>query len=841
MKRKEFIFKTIAGGWTIANFSILDVFANTRYGDMEIDANPNFRINASLKIEVAEIFDWLNRSGWLNHLSTITGIDLSSVKDFSQDIFYKRFTADILNRIKSYSEYKDFGGRQFIEPGYPALSLVFHMVANPRVKPMVEQQVNYPTKEHIDTLEDYVYAIKETKHPLPDESYVLAILAYEYRTREKTPHRKYADFVYSRTGISRVGDCDWYYNNIERCFSNKPITNVKKIAAVPAKYGLFICRKTRINQLEQPEVYIKDGLEKKDITNGREILIPIRKIFRNDLLINNNIIIYEEHHLTEKLSKLVNTRLITPNEKVPLDGAPFIRTSRLKSSSKVESDELITMVQTTSCAWIGSTRAPLIQPAQYKGSELSFNLDKGILGSEYYGAWNTLDKTEDIEVISPDGKSRTENKYNYPRRIPLYLYIKALNEKRIPFYQDNICEGIITVDTKAWMNTEFIKLPVYPAFSIITAPDFFPQVDNQDLKAYDVVPYGNSTESNFYEGGPGSLSALRIRPNPIIISGGAIQLNETATTVISAPYDGLSLKNEAQQAYEPSKVKDYFFSSHLPDMCSSVFAPGWDITYSEDDESQRFLSTAGLGAPFLEDMKLCAAANGMWPASSPDAARTYQGSLTRYTRRNPTSIPLLDDELGYHKKSPYGIANNETYGWDGEQGPYLWKSNGQVYINSTSVREADYIKNVLDPNIGLDMSVLRELKSHELIERMEFLKKCIKAIDSRRTVATTDFWLIGAQKVKWGENFVPYVVPNDLIGGNVAWLMQPHVDEKGSISGDGYIYVFAKTVKREPTAGKRFDLQCTSLFACQCGNDLIAYASLIYRNRIVNTAKWEMA
>ena len=54
----------------------------------------------------------------------------------------------------------------------------------------------------------------------------------------------------------------------------------------------------------------------------------------------------------------------------------------------------------------------------------------------------------------------------------------------------------------------------------------------------------------------------------------------------------------------------------LPDAAAGIFAPGWDTSGDRvpGAEGQTHLSSYGLGSPFPEDAKLCAALSTFWPA-----------------------------------------------------------------------------------------------------------------------------------------------------------------------------------------------------------------------------------
>ncbi len=55
-----------------------------------------------------------------------------------------------------------------------------------------------------------------------------------------------------------------------------------------------------------------------------------------------------------------------------------------------------------------------------------------------------------------------------------------------------------------------------------------------------------------------------------------------------------------------------------------LFDPGWDVSQDRTADNRFFLANYGLGTPFIEDAKLCAAPSTFWPGVSPDSAREFQ-------------------------------------------------------------------------------------------------------------------------------------------------------------------------------------------------------------------------
>lgn len=456
-----------------------------------------------------------------------------------------------------------------------------------------------------------------------------------------------------------------HYDTANRCFTNKPeLGDPKQIAVMPARYGLFVAKKVTASEVSVAttgEFKGKGGIiDAYDDRKDRDLtfILPFRKVIANDPLFNSGELTFTETHVNEKLSILLKDESLKRNSKTLIDKSI---NADLKSSFLV---------------------IPKPAPLLTKIDGVSWDVDDNS-ENRYF---TTFSKKNNIVIeVMLKSDYRIPNDYSSPRNEPMYVHIthkmnndgnyskipqtensdfeKFINtgDYSVPVFEDGICDGVVSVCILHSKNPSLggiTKKGILPAFSIITAPDFFPIVDLFDIMDFDVAP-GFGKESNFYEGGTASLAAARIRPNPKLLDPcfpdqyAFPSLNNHDTS-----YNTITAVLATPQKKTPTFKKDYYnCSSFLPDSCSSVFAPGWDVTYGNTGDNS-YLSTKGLGSPFVEDMKLCAAMNGMWAVSSPDAARTYQGTVTTeqsqspyYWYANPTAIPLLDDEIGFHKNS----------------------------------------------------------------------------------------------------------------------------------------------------------------------------------------------
>jgi len=856
MQRRDFVKKTslLTLGLSLGFSNIKKLYSEGK----PLNIFNTAPVSDELETTVGELFEWMRTNGWAAHLQQTLGINLNLTGNDLKKELLKEINADKLTALRrnEQSGYDDFSGERLVQPGFPAYSLLFHSLASPRVRPKGIKE--YPTLSQIDVLENYIYALSDldllkTMYRInSNEELVLAVFAYEYRPAFKTPHHAYADMVYSRTGIARIGNEPLNYDKLNRCHTSKPAdeTRYKNVAVMPARYGLFIARKVQYEYLSLVKSEQHKGSDLKDdrSDSAKFFLQPIRKVFNEDMLVDNSKIQFSEMHKSEKLEKLSLSKGIKMKDQKPKP--------RFSKDLVVQDDDIR---NAGSSFLVISQKNDLIRPAREDGRILFFKVPEygdEPFANRYFTALCTQE-VEDVELLTGDNSNlqRIYNRYPAPRNQPLFVNItnkvkddttyqpipktktrqfeKFIDDGNYyaPLFEDSICDGSVIADTAALNLGKLsgISKKCLPAFSIVTAPDFFPQVDPLDFELYDIDP-GLDTESHFYEGGVASLATARIKPNPKMIDTGSDNTSDTYLAVISASVKkktGIS-QSRLPEFRDPASDRGYEISGFLPDVASSVFAPGWDVTYC-GIKNDIYIGTEGLGSPFIEDMKFCAALNGMWPATSPDAARTYQGS-NEPDYRNPTAVPLLDHEIGICAKGPAG-KEYESFGWDGEQGPYLEEIGNKWKINFTDLGRADAVGNAL--NGRLDMSVLRKLKSAELINRMECLKMCIHNLPKRNfrkeftsnITGYTYLWLISAEKVNWGKEHAPALgVPSNLVGNNKDWISRK---ENAKVQGEGYLYVFANSVAdhigpkdwADDLKRRRLDVDGEEIYVCQVTTD----------------------
>jgi hypothetical protein len=888
MNRVDFV-KTLMAMGALNTVPIFDVFPGGLEKNDPVRNTSLGPIPATLAAEFAQFADWMKKSGWEAFLMKNAHLPSIAWTD------YQSLCSIITTIDKAADGLDDFAGTRLIEPGNPSLSLMYHVLASPRVTST--DILNYPTLLELEVLENFIYGLKswdDYAHENQGKSIQLMVLAYEYRPAFKTPalginnfekwssdnkpdFPRYAQLVFSRTAISRVGSCPMNFDAKSRSFTNLPLdTDRKKEGAVtPSRYAVFLVELTELKKNKGDVIKVMN-IQRNEFTTfqgshtplNRHFIRPIRKLYEDDTFSLH----FAQYHMNQKLFRFSQFERkgkkigdVNASAKWDVNTYPFRRIDCTDDHSNVLQynaidRKLVELVRNGSSVLLSPFPSKLVNVATQNGNALDFYVEQS-----WEKRYNALKLTNEKNVDIYDGffteylyrKHRLTSRFRAMRNAPLFTNIKYVVDKgvvthldehsnnmeasveasgyRALLYEDNLCDGCVSakVSLKAERTLPGLlkSLSALPGFSIVSAPDFFPYLDSNDIRKYyhsginkyKTVPLvktfpppeeqeqeqqqfditGLENDEHFIEGGSLNLSGIRQRGNPDIIDPFTGEAAFADSFLVDKSFDTLmavvsnadkDIPHIPAHDFSQNFRRNYQAGSFLPDTGTGIFYPGWDITYS-GEKINPYFATFGLGSPFPEDMKLCAAANGMWPVASPDAGRTFQGSLSKFPLlgRPNTSIPLMDDEIGYHASSPHVLQHGKTYsyGWDGEQGPYLVadkKATTIVNVNFTDIGRADYVENLLDSNIGFDMSRLRTLSSGELIDRMDCLRKAVKEFNNRK-VAQTRYWLISAEKVNdWKQGADAAGVPDGLVGDSNEWAKT----SKG-LAGKGFLFVFALT------------------------------------------------
>lgn len=688
-------------------------------------------------------------------------------------------------------------GASAVHPGDPSLSLLYHMLMHPAVN--TNSISFWPSLGDIDSLENHIYGLVP-----PSENQLISlvpvVMAYEYRVTARTPHKKHADLVFSRTGVGRVGTHEPKYSPQRRCFNTDPEDGTGGTRVQPARYGLFLCHQ----RLYGDRIEI---LGRKHSEDGQRFFYePVCKLYDGMMLGEETVALTFDHfHQNDKLYRMVKAGNLKLGVDADINQPPFTYKSgrenivafRSFSGSVVvsrlpqelcriakQNETVITFnVPKESLVWFKKllskfkisffynnrryTSLRVGQNSLWAAVDFGLNTLISALGSDkrvFLSPRRAGEFTNIRHILNKEGRVVDLN------LLPIGKFKETLSEGgyQAVMYEDPIAEGYVTA------RIDGISFPleaVYPAYSLMTAPDFMPKVGNIDIYQY---------ESNFVTGGPRALCEGRLPVNLRLKYDNSSQLSgstvfskseQTVTSVVS--------KARTQMGVCRSST-DYNNTHFLSDEASDIFAPGWDVTYTRESFfSSPYYHTSGLGSPFLEDVKLCAAANGMWPAASPDAARTFK-------RKTRTALPLTDEEIGLSPQSFLGGKNRQgVYGWDGEYGPYLDVRNGKYIVNYAAIERSDYINNYFEERF--DFSKVRGINRPEAKKRLASLAQVNKILLGGSPLDKSDNWLVSFSKV---ENF----------SDTTRYLNIPTIPIERSrfreflksTVGSGYFYVFVK-------------------------------------------------
>ena len=310
-------------------------------------------------------------------------------------------------------------------------------------------------------------------------------------------------------------------------------------------------------------------------------------------------------------------------------------------------------------------------------------------------------------------------------------------------FTDDTCDGCVEAVVTGLASV----VENLPAFSLITAPDFFPLADQFEIDTDPTVDKKDPLSK-------GRLPANPSLPRPSDPTSFAFKRSDTTVTAVVG---GIASGPPASIIGFPNLMVSF-----LPDGASNVFAPGWDTSRSRDALGA-FLTSSGLGSPFPEDAKLCAALSSFWPAVAPDNGRTFGNEEGRFGNE----LPMLDAELGFHPKHGR-VQSGELIsyrGWDGEFGPFFEKVSNRLHVNYVAIERSDYVSHALAGRIRVSLTA--EVQSEDLIAREQALRNCLKI----RAATAPRYCLVVVRRVDDWATFGP---------GNP------------QLSGEGFLFEFAE-------------------------------------------------
>ena len=158
----------------------------------------------------------------------------------------------------------------------------------------------------------------------------------------------------------------------------------------------------------------------------------------------------------------------------------------------------------------------------------------------------------------------------------------------------------------------------------------------------------------------------------------------------------------------------------------------------------------GLGTPFVEDIKLCAALGSYWPAVASDSARSFsphkRGPGFPYPW--PTIVPLTDEETGI-----VPIEGGAYLPWDGVRSPRLETVGGREVAVYPDINRVDYLGNLEKMTAALTARIdLAETKARVLAMAAVYWSLGVRDPEfrERRRSEEDRQWVVETLKAKAG-------------------------------------------------------------------------------------------
>ena len=706
-------------------------------------------------------------------------------------------TLTIQRGLMGFKDFADDAVRA-IEPGSPSRSLLYHALASPNVLNSNDGTplTVFPTPAELDAVENYIFGVKtptldEIKARFPGIPLAVVAFACEYRPASQTTHGRHADMVFARTGVARVGTRPPRYVPGFRGFFPEIPDDPFGIAVSPARYVAYLAVQLPGSPDDfLPMRFLKpkpdpnpDRNEPGDGT--RKFWVPVHKLFPGKECLKGPTLTvsFQSAHVNEKIFR-AQVRLKKPADPAIPTTPPYVITEGLAEFSAAPTLGPGWLVPTVHKHLVEAAKTPA-------GNDVTFTVKPGISN------WGTVDLWDfggtpksapnylhaRTEVLA-DGTHRDLNQFNTDPSTGTTLPVDqrvGRGKYKALHYVDFTADGSISVDCPQVQSVVGVAPKSLPAYSLVSAVDFFPSCDQQELSDWvrtNAVP--EVLRENIWGSNPPTpLSNVRFPANLQLPTSPFQAIDVTITAILGLPIKPAN-----------SPVPGSPFANrhnHLPDDAAGIFFPGWDVSLDimklAGTKKVTHLAAYGLGSPFPEDSKLCAALSSFWPAVAPDVTRTMD--MAAGANLSGTVIPLTDAEIGQVGGLP----------WDGVPGPQEIHIAGQPVAEYNSFIHTDYVANAL-----ADLFTLRltsKIDSREYTDRIMALTYGYLALGVERTDKATNPALadLRAERGLWSVLSFTVINPGD------PELTQAGLDTHTSPSGPVYrARVFRVLFRPDPTS-----------------------------------------
>lgn len=667
--------------------------------------------SAPLIDQVQSMCKRLAAAGWRDLLMDVTAGQF--------DILAPDLKAELAKELpwidRGYPGFGDFAmaGRRAIEPGQPDFSLLYHALAAPSVVTGhhgVPLKV-FPTLAEIDAVENYISAsrgISLATLRAQTGNWPIAVVTFatQYRNAPMAVSGQHAQLCFSRSGIGRIGNLPPLYDGSLRSFVGTEESRVFDFHVVPRRFSHYLAIQMPINSGVPAQFGPQDV---QDSDDARQFWVPVHKLFSGpeciagmDLqviptrgMLNDEVAAFhrflDSEHLQNNWSgaTLAQFPFSIRDEKI----------ASLSTDSEYGPSVLIPRANT------------LVEEASYQGARLTFPVDPAYSGKAVNIQMSSL-------FVLPGGAPPRSPQYlddaeqMTERPAPEYINIRHrvvdgkidnLNER--PDLMEIIARGnyqaqhYIDYSGDGWVSVacpELVKAGIgepRPAFCMVGLPDFLPKLGQRDLMLWWNNEMPAPLRDALWATPPFALSQTRIAANIELPAGFSLD-DDTVSAIVSQPQgmNGALPNGPSQKPNGPLR----FDKVGLPDGSPGLYDPGWDtsmgVRAGKGGKLQRFLVSHGLGSPFIEDAKLCAALGSYWPGVAPDATRQYQPDkqLSGISYPWPTAVPFTDEEIGIVPVAQ-GALKGKLLPWDGVRGPRRTTFDGKPVMEYENELRVDYI------------------------------------------------------------------------------------------------------------------------------------------------------
>ncbi len=552
--------------------------------------------------KVKDVCDRLAPLGWRDLLLDVSGGQF----DIAAANLANELTKNLSLIDRTRRGFEDFSidGNRAVFSRSPSRSLLYHTLASPLV--VTDHQGvrlgGFPTLAELETVENYVFGVSPPRlqdllNDTGAAELSIVVFAYEYRTASNTCSRRRADNVYSRTGVARVGTAEAKYDGFRRGFWPEDAGIARSIRVIPSRYAAYLS----VQSDGEEDEFLPMRFNATD--GSRKFWVPVHKLFDGDECINgmNLAVSLTSEHFNDKIRRVHNL-VRKPSAPAPPSDPPFRFFEGIAEFSNDPSIGSGTLLP------VAHNR--LVEPAfDANGEPLTFRLPQNGSGFASFESPNGAAPAYiHARTKVENGVFRDVNDEPDVNSVVKAGGYDALN------YVDFTGEGEVRVSVPQLVNNQRVSDDPHPAYSLVAAPDFFPSSGQRELSEWansNSVPA--ELRAELWGVPPRPLCDIRMPAN-LQFPNNSFDSTEDTITALVPLWENLIPSDS------PKITTDEARATCLPDDAAGVFAPGWAVS-TDALNNTRHLAAYGLGSPFPEDAKLCAALSTFWPAVAPDTAR----------------------------------------------------------------------------------------------------------------------------------------------------------------------------------------------------------------------------